>query len=69
MDNTSKKIVHGIIILIACIALAYGAYRLYLIAVADATQKIKAGVTEGVEEGAAKAMNPFGIISTMFGQK
>lgn len=68
MDANLQHTIKTIMIVIAVVILAYGAYRLYQIAVADATQKIKTGVTEGVEEEASKSMNPLGIIPKLFGQ-
>lgn len=68
MDTTLQNTLKTIMIVIAIVVLAYGAYQLYQRAVADATQKAKAGVTEGMEEGADKSMNPFGIIPKLFGQ-
>jgi len=68
MDENLKNMIKTIVIVIAVAILAYGAYRLYLVAVADATQKIKAGVTEGVEEGVGKSLNPLGMVPKLFGQ-
>ena len=67
MENILNQLFKALVIIAAVIGLAYGAYQLYNIAIDDATNKIRAGVSEGVQEGAGKAMNPLGMVKGIFG--
>ncbi len=66
MNKNLKTILITVGIIAGLIAAGYGIYRVYNLAVADATAKIKAGVKEGVEEGVAggvgKMLNPLNIL-------
>ena len=66
MDKNLKTILITIAVIAGLIVAGYGIYKVYNLAVADATAKIKAGVKEGVEEGVSggvgKMLNPLNIL-------
>ena len=68
-QNNSNHIVKVILIVLGLAVLGYGAYQAYLWAIADATKKIRAGVSEGVQDGVGKSLNPIGMVGNIFGGK
>lgn len=54
----SKKMIMLILLIVGLIAAGFIAYKVYNLAIADATQRIKEGVSEGVTEGIGGAVNP-----------
>ncbi len=66
-QNNTNQIVKVIAIVLGLAVLGYGAYQLYLVAVADATTKIRAGVSEGVQDGVGKSLNPLKAVTNIFG--
>jgi hypothetical protein len=70
MEGATKKVVTIIGSLIAIVIAGYLLYKLYNIAIADATARIKQGVEEGVEQGVGKGvgnLNPLRGIGKLFG--
>lgn len=68
-QNNTNQIAKAILIILGLAVLGYGAYQAYLWAVADATKKIRAGVSEGIQDGVGKSLNPIGMVGNMFGGK
>ena len=68
-QNNTNQVVKVIAIALGITALGYGAYQAYLWAVADATKKIRAGVSEGIQDGVGKSLNPINMMGNMFGGK
>ena len=59
MNKYLKWLLIFVFVSVGAVLLGYGAYRLYNVAIADATKKIKQGVAEGVGQGVGKSLNPF----------
>ncbi|EKD48812.1 MAG: hypothetical protein ACD_64C00119G0001 [uncultured bacterium] len=47
----------------------YVGYRFYQYAILDASEKIRSGVAEGVQEGVGGAFNPIKMVKKLFGKK
>lgn len=62
MEISTKKAVQGLILVIVLIVVGYAIYKLYNIAVEDATARIKQGVTEGVSQGVGQGLNPLNLL-------
>jgi len=58
MESGVKKIIITICILGALLLAGYGAYKGYFYLVADATARVKKGVSEGIGKGVGDSINP-----------
>lgn len=67
MEHNNNQILKAILIVLGVAVLGYGAYQAYLWAIADATKKIRAGVSEGVQDGVGKSLNPIKAMTNIFG--
>jgi hypothetical protein len=77
-QNYLNQIIKALLIMLvlgaAIAGIGYGAFYLYHFAIEtyhaavdDATQRIKSGVSSGVQEGMGKSLNPVRMVKGVFG--
>ena len=64
-----KKFVLFLITVAAIIVIGYAAYKLYNAAMDDASNRIRTGVSQGINDGIGKSLNPIGLIGGVLGGK
>ncbi len=67
MNALLKRCALILITIAATIVIGYAAFKLYNAAIADATQKIRSGVSAGISDGVGNSLNPFKAIGNIFG--
>ncbi len=69
MDTFTKRLIIIVLVVIALVGIAgFVGYRFYNYAIEDASQRIRTGVSEGVQEGVGGMLNPLNLPGKLFGK-